>query len=80
MTHNELLAKLTPTQERGFSSNPITVFNTLRAVVELHKPINTNILREEYIGCNACFGQSYEYKVYQTYPCPTIQAIEKAMK
>ena len=40
----------------------------LRAVVELHKPFEDEDLRE---FCSAC-----EY----TYPCETIQAIEKELK
>jgi hypothetical protein len=76
MTHDELLAKLTPTQERGFPSNPITVLNTLRAVVELHKPIEPVVPVEShddywYGLCDDCL---------KTYPCPTIQAIEKELK
>ena len=38
----------------------------LRAVVELHKPNNTN---EYCVGCGAHY-----------YPCETIQAIEKELK
>jgi hypothetical protein len=72
MTHDELLAKI------AFNSAH-HLREALRAVVELHKPVNTNILREKYIGCNACFGRSYEFKVYQNYPCSTIQAIEKEL-
>jgi hypothetical protein len=68
MTHDELLAKLTPTQERGFPSNPITVLNTLRAVVELHKPELDGLI------CGECTASESEW-----YPCPTIQAIEKEL-
>jgi hypothetical protein len=48
------------------------LYNALRAVVELHKPhpipdwVPTN---EEFI-CEGCA---------RTYPCPTIQAIEKEL-
>ena len=71
MTHNELLASLTPTQERGFPSNPTTVLTTLRAVVELHKPseIPDWVPTEKELMCWCA----------QVYPCPTIQAIEKEL-
>jgi hypothetical protein len=67
MTHDELLANLTPTQERGFPSNPISVMTALRAVVKLHRPI-IHALPDE--TCWAC---------QDLYPCPTIQAIEKEL-
>jgi len=72
MTHDELLANLTPTQERGFPSNPISVLTALRAVVELHKPSG--------IFCRGCgFIEEYNEPA-QLLPCPTIQAIEKELE
>lgn len=45
-------------------------WSALRAVVELHKPVETN-----YIDIETCTGcEEAEY------PCPTIQAIEKELK
>jgi hypothetical protein len=80
MTHDELLTKITTEmfqfKKGGFSR---AYMQALDAIVKLHKPVNTNILQEEYIGCNACFAQSHEFKVYKTYPCQTIQAIEKEL-
>jgi hypothetical protein len=74
MKHDELLAKLTPTQERGFPSNPITVLNTLRAVVELHKPeLHQN---DNVMACIQCSSFSFRYVAH---PCPSIQAIEKEL-
>jgi hypothetical protein len=81
MIHDELLAKLTPTQERGFPSNPITVLNTLRAVVELHKPVQgrSDISTYDYVGCDSCVEWSHDGNMNLEYPCPTIQAIEKEL-
>jgi hypothetical protein len=64
MTHDELLAKfddLFPFDHKG---------HALRAVVELHKPIEGH----EHL-CSGCwFGDGM-----MAYPCPTIQAIEKEL-
>ena len=80
MTHNELLANLTPTQELGFPSNPISVLTALRAVVELHKPI-TSTAFPEFLGiCLACTPLSLNFYEAIRYPCPTIQTIEKELK
>ena len=43
-------------------------FYALRAVVELHKPWN--------FGCSHCINIEGGY---MSYPCPTIQAIEKEL-
>ena len=65
MTHDELLSKI----EKSYYSDSTTgLENALRAVVELHKP-------EHSISgyrCTICFTAT-------TYPCPTIQAIEKEL-
>ena len=80
MTHDELIAKinhrkitnqhlvkdLTIQQAKALIA-PLIV---LRAVVELHKPT-------EYGDCSHCFGL---HSMGETYPCPTIQAIEKDLK
>ena len=80
MTHDELLANLTPTQERGFPSNPISVLTALRAVVELHKPIISTAF-PEFLGiCLTCSPPSLNFYEATRYPCPTIQAIEKELK
>jgi hypothetical protein len=78
MTHDELLIKLTPTltysPNLGFGAIPI--LNSIRAVVELHKPktfIGEIPLPKELstVKCEGC---------KENYPCPTIQAIEKELK
>ena len=77
MTHDELLAKIndqsvwTDNRDNGVTVvtkdwNATKNTNALRAVVELHKPNNTN---EYCVGCGAHY-----------YPCETIQAIEKELK
>ena len=64
MTHDELLARL---DDYGFGVPPL---NALRAVVELHKPIEGH----EHL-CGGCwFGDGM-----MSYPCPTIQSIEKEL-
>ena len=68
MTHEELLEKFTDygahfDQVRDESK----VFAMLRAVVELHKPDDAGF-------CSDCFGTPYV-----TYPCSTIQVIEKEL-
>jgi hypothetical protein len=72
MTHNELLAKI---QDSRNDYNYVTPHSALRAVVELHKPIEPVAPVEThddywYGLCDDCL---------KTYPCPTIQAIEKEL-
>jgi len=70
MTHDELLTKLTPslTYSPSITFGAIPILNSLRAVVELHKPRN-------YKAGNWCIGCNADYE----YPCPTIQAIEREL-
>ena len=76
MTHDELLAEINTTEYLWWMQD------ALRAIVELHKP------SENYTGnaCGYCFnlayepsGLSMEYEDF-TYPCPTIQVIEKELQ
>ena len=69
MTHDELLNKIT--YERKFDEGLSN--NALRAVVELHEPINS--IRG--IVCRHCFTDSLHRA--ESYPCPTIQVIEKEL-
>ena len=82
MTHDELLAKIDYTVAiyEGLSVLDIRVLTAylkaLRAVVELHKPIEPVAPVEThddywYGLCDDCL---------KTYPCPTIQAIEKELE
>ena len=80
MTHDELLAKI---EASGFVQGEDYVWSldgqavkktnaALRAVVELHKP---NRDYPEY--CDVCWWEEHER---ETYPCQTIQAIEKELR
>ena len=82
MTYDELLAKIDYTVAiyEGLSVLDIRVLTAylkaLRAVVELHKPIEPVAPVEThddywYGLCDDCL---------KTYPCPTIQAIEKELE
>lgn len=70
MTHDELLEVLEHTAQDGMADEP--VLKALRAVVELHKP-------DEYYPefCGVCWWEEHER---ETYPCQTIQAIEKELQ
>ena len=72
MTHDELLAKIDEEGEflvQHFDSKP-RVHSALRAVVELHKPdVRKNCGHCTWITNGGLF----------TWPCPTIQAIEKEL-
>ena len=97
MTHDELLEKVNwlegtavPTE---FCEVELCELNlrqltaALRAVVELHKPIE--ISDRGIIACDACVVtistkinplQDFEYTAFMDYPCKTIQAIEKKLR
>ena len=85
MTHEELLAKIEDKKElckyAGFSRDQVAAFSALRAVVELHKPIQ----EDGKLWCQheACYNH-LEFLERDDcsceYPCPTIQAIEKELK
>ena len=67
MTHDKLLQEIT-TEFSGSSQfgGSEKIYQALRAVVELHKPEGDR-------------QQQCEHDK-KTYPCPTIQAIEKELK
>lgn len=67
MTHDELLAKLEGLWHDSFKAPG---YQALRAVVELHKPTTDEM-------CGKCLGLAADWV---TYPCSTIQAIEKELK
>ena len=69
MTHNELLAKIkTGNEFVGIKYAPDSHTFALRAVVELHKPVEGKF----GLSCLKC-------RDYENYPCSTIQAIEKEL-
>ena len=68
MTHDELLAKID-----SFTCCSGAHEIALRAVVELHKPQEITLPNGEWgTNCGHC-------DIGYTYPCPTIQAIEKEL-
>lgn len=71
MTHEELLAKIE-------SFNKVTTEGmerrALRAVVELHSPLD-NPIAEFCSHCTEMSGKD----IYTLYPCLTIKAIEKEL-
>jgi hypothetical protein len=75
MTHDELMAMINPMT----NNDAIFMKDALRAVVELHKPSGQGLGYAAY--CHQCMFNhgSGEIKNH-AYPCPTIQAIEKALE
>lgn len=71
MTHDELLA-ICDNYSFKDSAEPV---KALRAVVELHKPINNPNFPDSDIWCWQCA----DGRGYAKYPCTTIQAIEKEL-
>ena len=60
------------------------MLNALRAVVELHKPKfwqNPNVPEWNGANCAHCLEERGDYMspIEASYPCPTIQAIEKEL-
>ena len=77
MTHDELLAKIQSDYEdnKHFrDERNWKPFTALSAVVELHTPRKAYFGDDEIV-CRACGSADIEW----TYPCPTIQAIEKEL-
>jgi hypothetical protein len=77
MTHDELLAMIKPMT----NDDAIFMKDALRAVVELHKPIETTPPwgGDKYMACNICEQGTNDGEYKLDYPCPTIQAIEKEL-
>ena len=78
MTHEELIEVLEHTAQDGMADEP--VLKALRAVVELHRPIE----EEGKLWCKheACYSHIEFLERTDCeceYPCPTIQAIEKEL-
>ena len=77
MTHEELLAKLRDDQHGSDSEG---ILSALRAVVELHKPIE----EDGKLWCKHEVCYNHIEFLERTdcdcnYPCPTIQVIEKEL-
>lgn len=74
MTHEELLAKIGNPVDEGYEYGDIVFNKALRAVVELHQPLD-NLIAEFCSHCTEMSGED----IYTLYPCLTIQAIEKEL-
>jgi hypothetical protein len=73
MTHDELTKLIrTGNEFAGIKYAPDSHTFALRAVVELHKPV-------ELISSSMCLECSSDEETVG-YPCPTIQAIEEAVQ
>ena len=86
MTHDELLAEIDSADEYNYFGGKqlnSAFGSALRAVVELHKPYDSQDTPHE-IAIGWCKGCSIVASVNKyashIYPCPTIQAIEKELK
>ena len=79
MTHDELLAKMSKPAHNLNANDARNVYLlALRAVVELHKPISYPSTSGLPLECTVCRAEPY-YSTNEAYPCPTIQAIKKAL-
>ena len=75
MTHDELLAEIDAKLIWLYSSPYGNGWKATRAVVELHKPLNSLWYKQTI--CESC-QEGNDYPI--DYPCPTIQAIEKELE
>jgi hypothetical protein len=73
MTNDELLVRLEGMWHDSFKAPG---YQALRAVVELHKPDKEGLCA---MNCVDVDDDGYSW-TQVTYPCPTIQAIEKELK
>ena len=85
MTHDELLAIISVSEsflKEKEQFLPAKHISALRAVVELHKPVQgrSDITTYDYIGCDSCVEWSHDGNMNLKYPCPTIQAITDSLK
>ena len=85
MTHDELLAIISVSESFLKEKEQFLLakhISALRAVVELHKPVQgrSDIRTYDYVGCDACVEWSHDGNMNLKYPCPTIQAIEEQLK
>ena len=94
MTHDEIIAKMDDFNiglSNGFGDVKTLVqfVNALRAVVELHKPVISQQVKDTYPNdserresepkvCEEC-SDIWEMDMGIVYPCLTIQAIEKEL-
>jgi hypothetical protein len=75
MTHDELLKQIKAGVKYTYGALDKDAWSALRAVVELHKPVQSYMFDEE--ACSHCSSEEDRSEIL--YPCPTIQAIEKEL-
>ena len=78
MTHDELLVLVTGGTNHKMAEEHLLYRKALRAVMELHKPA-VNLEFPYQPICRECANLIDPWGE-NTYPCPTIQAIEKELK
>ena len=85
MTHDELFIDVSEVwnwyedQEQFAEVAPYLL--ALRAVIELHKPIEVDEKYDKGLFCGCCEASVPMHRVpLQEYPCLTIQAIEKKLQ
>jgi hypothetical protein len=76
MTHDDLLIEINRRLEVALYNGDPKSIHALRAVVELHKPDKEGLCA---MNCVDVDDDGYSW-TQVTYPCPTIQAIEKELK
>jgi len=69
MTHDELLTVI---NAQPLSPESVGLIRAVKAIAELHQPIQCQPPIDHISLCQGCDGHWH-------YPCPTIQAIEKAI-
>ena len=74
MTHDELQDYIDKFDAAGMVNEPAV--KALRAVVELHKPVQSYMFEEE--ACSHCSSEKDRSETL--YPCPTIQAIQSVLE
>lgn len=75
MTHDELLVEINRRLDVALYNGDPQSMHALRAVVELHKPLD-NLIGEFCSHCTEMSGKD----IYTLYPCLTIKAIEKELE
>lgn len=75
MTHDELSTEVNRRLQVALYNGDIPAIHALKAVVELHKPLD-NLIAEFCSHCTEMSGKD----IYTLYPCLTIKAIEKELK
>jgi hypothetical protein len=79
MTHDELLSRIDKNWDDDYDYCDVQRDKALRAVVELHKPIEPDIYLEEdekFLICSVCMEFDEDVK----YPCQTILTIQKELQ